>query len=129
MEAPDPSVLQEVVNWKQTLKQEWAKLHFGGVKVETRGEQHVFEVEVFLNDLDPNALSVELYADGIEGGAPVRQEMNPDSLGQLAGASDGHVHSAAVSAAPRATDYTARVIPRCDTVAVLLGDARILWQR
>jgi glycogen phosphorylase len=35
----------------------------------------VFEVEVFLNDLDPNAVRVELYADGINGGDPVRQEM------------------------------------------------------
>ena len=42
---------------------------------ETDGEHHVFEVQVYLNDLDPNAVRVELYADGINGGAPVRQEM------------------------------------------------------
>jgi hypothetical protein len=28
-----------------------------------------------LNDLDPNAVRVELYADGINGGDPVREEM------------------------------------------------------
>ena len=36
-----------------------------------------------LNDLDPKAVRVELYADGINGGAPVRQEMK--RVRQLAG--------------------------------------------
>ncbi len=37
--------------------------------------QHIFEVEVYLNDFDPNAVRVELYADGINGSGPMRQEM------------------------------------------------------
>ena len=35
------------------------------MKVETNGEQHLFEVQVYLNDLDPESVRVELYADGI----------------------------------------------------------------
>ena len=97
------------------------------MKVETRGEQHVFEVQVYLDDLDPEAVRVELYADGVKGGAPVRQEMK--RVRQLAGASGGYVYSAAVSAARPAADYTARVIPHCDGVAVPLEAAPILWQR
>ena len=50
-----------------TLEEKWAALRFGEVKVETDGAQHIFEVEVCLNDLDPNAVRVELYADGING--------------------------------------------------------------
>ena len=61
------------------------------------------------------------------GSAPVRQEMK--RVRQLAGAPGGYVYSAAVSAARPPTDYTARVIPHCDGVAVPLEDARILWQR
>ena len=48
---------------------------------------------------------------------------------QLVGASSGYVYRAAVPAARPATDYTARVIPHRDGVAVPLEDARILWQR
>ena len=59
-----------MVNWGQTLKQKWATLRFGDVKVETNGGQHIFEVEVYLNDLDPKAVRVELYADGVKGSAP-----------------------------------------------------------
>jgi starch phosphorylase len=102
-------------------------LHFGGVKAETRGEQHVFEVEVYLNGLDSNAVRVELYADGTDGGAPARQEMK--LIRQLTGASGGHIYSAAVSAARSQTDYTARVIAHRDGVAIPLENAQILWQR
>ena len=57
------------------MEKEWPALRFGEMKVETNGEQHVFEVQVYLNDLDPNAVRVELYADGVDGAGPVRLEM------------------------------------------------------
>ena len=69
------AVGRQMVDWQHAVDQKWGTLRFGEVKVETNAEQHVFEVEVFLNDLDPNAVRVELYADGINGGDPVRQEM------------------------------------------------------
>jgi len=57
----------------------------------------------------------------------VRQEMK--RVRQLAGASGDYVYSAAVSAARPPGDYTARVIPHGDGVAIPLEHARILWQR
>ena len=117
----------QVVNWRHVLEQKWGTLRFGEMKLATNGDQHVFEVQVYLDDLDPKAVRVELYADGVMGSAPVRQEMR--RVGPLAGASGGYLYSAAVSAARPAADYTARVIPQCDGVAVPLEGARILWQR
>jgi glycogen phosphorylase len=116
-----------VVNWQHTLGQKWPALRFGEVKVETHGEQHIFEVQIRLNDLGPEAVRVELCADGVMGSAPVRQVMK--RAGQLAGVSGGYVYSAAVSAARPSADYTARVIPHCDGVAIPLENALILWQR
>jgi len=87
----------------------------------------VFEVQVFLNDLDPKAVRVELYAEGAMGSAPVRQEM--ERVPHLAATSGSYVYSAAVSTARPPADYTARVIPHCDNVAIPLEEARILWQR
>ena len=97
------------------------------MKVEARGAQHVFEVEVALGDLDPEAVRVELYADGTAGAAPVRQEMA--RARQLAGAPGRYVYSVAVSAARPPSDYTARVIPHREGVAVPLEVDPILWQR
>jgi starch phosphorylase len=118
---------RQVVDWQHVLEQQWAGLHFGEVQVKTDGKHHVFEVQVYLNDIDPKAVQVELYADGIDGGSPVRQEMK--RAGQPAGVSGGSVYSAAVPAARPPTDYTARVIPNRDGVAIPLEETRILWQR
>jgi glycogen phosphorylase len=117
----------QIVNWRHGLDQKWSALRFGEVKIETDGAQHVFEVQLYLDDLDPKAMRVELYADGVRGGAPVRQEMK--RIRELAGASGGYVYSAAVSATRAPADYTARVIPHWDGVAIPLEDGRILWQR
>ena len=65
----------QMVDWEQTLKQKWATLRFVEVKVETKDGQHIFDVQVYLNDLDPKAVRVELFADGVNGSDPVRQEM------------------------------------------------------
>jgi starch phosphorylase len=114
-------------DWRHGLDQEWNTLRFGEVKIETRGGQHLFEVPVCFDELDPKTVRVELYADGVKGGAPVCQEMK--SLRQSAGAHGGWIYSATVSAGRPATDYTARVIPHRNGVAVPLEDAHILWQR
>ncbi len=120
------AISRQMVDWQHSLEQKWATLHFGEVKVETRGEQHVFEVQVCLNDLDPNEVRLELYADGVMDRDPVQQEMK--RVRQLAGVPGIYVYSATVSAARPLTDYTARVIPQCDGVVIPLEDARILWQ-
>jgi starch phosphorylase len=121
------AVGKQIVDWRQSLDQKWAALHFGTVKVETRDWKHIIEVQVGLNGLDPKAVRVELYADGIKENPPVRQEMT--CLHPLADESGGYVYSATVSAARPPADYTARVMPHCDGVAIPLEDQRILWQR
>ena len=118
---------RQIVNWQHSMQKKWAALRFGEVKIETRGGQHVYEVEVCLNDLDPQAVRVELYADGVMGSAPVQQEMK--RVRQVAGASGGYVYSASVSAVRPPSDYTARIIPHFAGVAVPLEVGPILWQR
>jgi starch phosphorylase len=118
---------RQIVDWQHFLQQKWPALRFGQVKVQTKGLQHFFDVEVYLNDLDPKTVRVELYADGVNGGSPVRQEMQRGRT--LDGAPGGCVYSVAVSSARAAGDYTARLVPHRDGVAVPLEAAHVLWQR
>ncbi|MGC8642871.1 MAG: alpha-glucan family phosphorylase [Isosphaeraceae bacterium] len=118
---------KQMLDWRNALEQKWAMLRFGEVKVETRGERHEFDVQVYLNGIDPDAVMLELYADGLNGSAPVRQEMK--RVRQLTDASGGYVYNAVVSAARPVLDYTARIIPRHEGVAIPQEYARILWQR
>jgi starch phosphorylase len=116
-----------MVRWRQTLEQKWAALRFGDVKVHTKDKQHAFEIQVYLHDLDPQAVQVELYANAVNSGEPARQEMK--RVGRPTGASGVSIYSATVSAERSSEDYTARIIPRHDNAAIPLEASQILWQR
>jgi starch phosphorylase len=117
----------QVVKQLHTLEQKWVGLRFGDVTVETVAEQHLFEVELHLNDIDPNVVRVELYADAIDASGPVRQEMK--RIRELASAARGYVYRAGVPAHRPAVHYTPRVVPSFAEMAVPLEAVLVLWQR
>jgi starch phosphorylase len=124
--ADHAAVGQQIVEWRHTLDRRWAALRFGAMTVETTEGQHVFDVEVALGGLDARAVRVELYADGI-GGDPIRQEMT--LVGPLTDRPGAYRYGAAVPDARPAGDYTPRLVPRFDGVAIPLEADQILWQR
>ena len=112
-----------IAQWSRDLSAKWSSLRFGEVKVNTEGGQHHFQAQVYLNGLAPEAVRVELFASGAP---PVRQEMRP--LQQLVGTGTAWSYGAQVSAARPAKDYTARIVPSQEGVAVPLEVSYILWQ-
>jgi starch phosphorylase len=118
---------KQLLTWSQELEHKWATLYFGQVRVETRGEHHLYQAQVYLHDLDPGAVKVEVYADSIPGSEPVRREMRLS--GQVSGTNGGYIYAAAVSANRPQTDYTLRIIPFCPGANVPLESAHICWQR
>jgi glycogen phosphorylase len=119
------AVGKQLADWQRALDRQWSSLRFGGVRVSSNAALHLFEVEVFLNDLDPDTARVELYADAIDGGDPVRVEMKfarelPDK---------SRLYRSTIPATRPAGDFTARVVPRRPGASVPLDCALILWQR
>ncbi len=118
---------KQVVDWQQAIDRKWGSLRFGDLRVETNADHYAFTVEVFLNDLEPNAVRVELFANGTNGGDLLREEMK--CADPQAGPSGGRVYHATVPTTRPASDYTARVIPQRLGATVPLESSRILWQR
>ena len=116
-----------IVGWRQRLEPQWPQLRIGPAKVERTGEHLVIETEIHLAGLAADAVKAEVYANGLDGGDPLRQEMT--RLRDLAGGVPGGVYRATVSAARPETDYTVRLLPRFDGLAVPLEAGHILWQR
>ena len=117
----------ELLEWRRGLNQNWGHIRFGQLRVETRDGQHFFEVPVYLDEVNADAVRVELYADPSDGGQPIRQAMQRGH--ELLGSQGGYAYSAAVPAARPASDYTARVIPFATGAVVPLEANQILWQR
>lgn len=116
----------QIFNWQRTMGQHWSNLRFGEMKVASDEKKHLFVVQVYLGGLDPDSVRVELYANGINGGDSIRQEMKraEKRLG-----TNGTIYSTQVPITHPASDYTARLIPHCSGVAVPLEAAQIHWQR
>ena len=112
---------------RHALEQDWTALRFGEIKLESEAGQHVFEIQLYLDEVDPESVRVELFADGVGGSGPERVAMR--RVRQLVGAVNGYAYRAEVPATRPATDYTARLIPYHPSLAVPLEDAHILWQR
>ncbi|MGA7119167.1 MAG: alpha-glucan family phosphorylase [Polyangiaceae bacterium] len=118
-------VAKRIVEWQRRLNGEWGKIRFGPVQVDTSEGQHWFEAVVRFDDLNPDAVQVELYAAGLPAVAPERREMK--RMRQASPSS--YVYGATFPSARPAADYTARVVPFFEGVAVPLEDGRVLWQR
>jgi starch phosphorylase len=89
-------------------------------RVETTADQHVFQILVYLGELDPDAVQVDLYANSPNGAAPLRLGM---TRGERLSDANGHVYSARVPGSHAASDYTARIIPHHLEAAVPLEAA------
>lgn len=104
-----------------------AEAAFRSDKDRTKDGQHFFEAQLYTDDLDPDALQVELFADGDGGDHSFRHEMK--RISQPVGTPTFHVFGANVPATRPAAAYTPRVIPKLAGVAIPMEVAKILWQR
>ncbi len=115
------------MEWQNVLKQKWNKIHFGEVDVKTEGDKHIFDVQVYLNGPDNSGVFVELYANGIDGGTPTRQELK--LIKQGTESDKPYLYQTIVSASRPTADYTPRIILNFPGVSVPLETTLILWQR
>jgi starch phosphorylase len=125
--AGNGAVGEDIRGWQRLITEHWNAVRFGETNVQTREGQHVIRVQVFLGDLDPDAVQVELYADAVDDTNPVRQPMTREQA--LTSSVSGWLYRAEVPAARPAVDYTARLIPRHPAVRIPLEAPQILWQR
>jgi starch phosphorylase len=125
--AGDSALGMSLLRWQQEIDRHWSKVRFGAVGVVTHDGQHFFQVEVLPGNLNPDQLTVELYADSVQGGQPVLEMMiAPKPRADLPGVL---TYSVQVPATRPASDYTARIIPHHPNASVPLEAWQILWQR
>jgi len=123
----DPNIAAELETWHTQLKQHWQWIHFGNVTSRQDETSHHFEVQVYLDDMPVEAVSVELYADPVAGGEPIRQPLSRGAV--LAGTANAYVYTGFVAADRLASNYTPRIIPAHPQAAVPLEADLVLWYR
>ena len=117
----------QIVNWQHSFRNKWANVRFGNVNVETNGEWHLFDAQVYLNGIGPDAVHVELFADKTDDGSQIKTEMLCNQM--LVGAENGYSYKGRVPTTRQPGDFTVRIVPYFTGVAIPLEETHILWQR
>ncbi len=102
---------RELNGWEEKVRRHWPELHWGHRRVETVEGGFEMEVQVYLGDLPPEAVAVELYADPdpAREAPAVRLPMERD--GAIPGARNGYTYRLRVTSDRPPGHYTPRVVP------------------
>jgi len=123
--AEGAALAMELERWWQRFELHWDKLHLMNLGVETEDQVHRFHVQVYLDDLTPDAVAVELYAEPLDGEGPERWPMN--RAGELPGAMQGYLYQVEIPARRPAQDYTPRLVPHHPEARIPLEASWIRW--
>ena len=123
--AANNTLATELQQWHAHLAQHWQRIHFGSVMSQQTDERHHFQVQVYLDELRPEVIRVELYADATEADDSVCQPLVRGAL--LSGTNNAYVYQGSVSANRPAVDYTPRIVPVHAEASVPLEANFILW--
>ena len=108
------------------LRENWSRLRFGEMRAGRAGERWRFKVELYCEEIAPDLLAVELYADGAPGAEPERVPMRRGEA--VVGAVGGWCYEAEVPAKRPSRDYTPRVLPRHPAASIPIENPLILWR-
>lgn len=113
--------------WRQHLAQHWQRIHFGNVTWQEQDGEYHFTVQAYLDDLAPEDVRVQLYADADDKSSRSCIDMARDN--PLAGSQHAYVYHARVTAQRPVTDFTPRIIPNRADVNIPMETGYILWYR
>jgi glycogen phosphorylase len=113
---------KKIIEWRARIEENWEEVRFGACNVAQAQNMESFEVEVFLGNLDPADVRVELFANG---DPPLEVEMKI-----VRTADAGFIYSASVSDISQDPDgFTPRIIPYHQDVSIPLELGKIKWQK
>jgi starch phosphorylase len=111
---------------QRDLKNRWADVAFRILQIDNANDAYKFHISVWINGINPEYVKVELFADDLNGGAPM---ITPMFL-QVERAADGaHIYLASINTKRPVGDFTPRVVPAYKGISVPLEDNHILWYR
>jgi len=125
--ASNNAIATDIQQWHAHLAHHWQRIHFGSVTSQRIDEHHHFQVQVYLDELRPEAARVELYADATATEESVVQPLERSDL--LSGTTNAYIYQGSVSATRPASDYTPRIVPMHAEAVVPLEANFILWYR
>ena len=115
----------ELQAWHEHLADHWHGVHFGEIRISRAGDCWSFIVQVYLGELVPTAVCVQLFADAQNSVKPVVVEMHRGD--PICGAANGFLYSTVVPADRPAEDFTPRIVPFHRHAMIPAEECAIHW--
>jgi starch phosphorylase len=119
--------LSEFEHWLEKIQRHWNSVHIATVSRSSDGERLRVDAQVYIDDLEPDSVCVELYAD------PQASESRPERIplqrGETLTATHGGYHYYLEFRTQRpAAHYTLRVIPTHPLLRWPLENNLVCWE-
>ncbi|QSR86195.1 alpha-glucan family phosphorylase [Candidatus Methylacidiphilum infernorum] len=125
--AKSGELARELEKWKKTIATHWNSIHFGNFHaVQDQGQIH-FSIQVYLDEIPPDWVVVELYADPKEQTAPFCNIMEKGEA--LVGALNGFTYRLTVNTQRPPEDFTPRIRPYHPDAFLPTEAPEILWYK
>jgi len=118
-------VANDLHKWQRELNFHWHGIHWGNLKVVEEPNGLAFEVQVYLGDISPTSIQVQLYAEPDTAGDYICQVMNRGVL--LSGTENGYVYDTRITTQRASRDFTPRIVPFHPQVRVPMESNLIHW--
>jgi starch phosphorylase len=126
--AADFSEVREIEHWLEHTRRHWDGVRIAAVSREHDGENLRVDAQVYIDELQPGHVRVELYADAEAPGTdPERIALQRGEA--LAGSRGGYRYHAEIPTRRPARHYSVRVIPVHPQVRWPLETGLVCWER
>jgi starch phosphorylase len=113
--------------WSRTLHSRWSGLHIGNPVVNQSEAATNVVVPVYLGELTPNAVRVEMFADQTPEHAPEVIMLHQENA--IPGSTNGYIFAGAIPPSRKMEDYTVRVVPYHPYAFLPAELPLITWQK
>jgi starch phosphorylase len=112
--------------WCRTLHSRWQSLHIGKAIVSQADSTWHISVPVYLGEVLPDSVRVEMFADATAEFAPEAVLLHREQA--IAGSTNGYVYAGVVSSSRPLEDFTVRVVPYHPNAFLPAELPLIAWQ-
>jgi starch phosphorylase len=122
----DCSPAKAIRLWSDNLERRWSGLHIGEPTVGRTDGALRLSVPVFLGEISPDFVRVELFADEVDGKPAEVVVLHQEQT--IPGAVNGFIYAGEIATGRDADAYTVRIIPYHADVFVPAELPLIAWQ-
>jgi starch phosphorylase len=125
--ADNCNLARNLYRWSEDLRRGWPGLHIDQPTIVRNEDRIRFSVPVFLGEVQPDFVRVELFADERDGQPAEVTALYREQA--IPGAAHGYVYAGEVTGTRRAEEYTLRIVPHHEAVRIPAELPLIAWQR